>query len=67
MQEYLDFVIYNPEMNQNKLFSEYLKENLFKEITLTVYNLAEQETRLVKITPTIQKDSASLIGAEYKF
>ena len=34
LEEYLDYILYNPQANDNTLFSEYLLKNLGKEIKL---------------------------------
>jgi len=51
LQPYLDFILYNPEMNDNVLFSEFLFKNLTKEVTLSVFNLVSRESRDVTIMP----------------
>ena len=51
LQPYLDYILYNPEMNDNVLFSEFLFKNLTKPLTLSVYNLASRETRDVTMMP----------------
>ena len=35
----LDFIKFNPQQHQGKLFSEYLSENEGKEINLCIYNI----------------------------
>ena len=49
LEPFLDFVLYQPTNDSNRklLFSEYLQENIGKEIILKVYNMIQQGTRLV--------------------
>jgi len=35
----LDFIMYNPIKNGNKLFSEFIKENEGREIAFSIYNI----------------------------
>lgn len=54
LDPFLDYVLYSPAVTgeQKLLFSEYLQENIGKEIILKVYNLIQQGTRLVHIDLT---------------
>lgn len=60
--------MYNPIANGNKLFSEYLAEHEGKEITLRVYNIIQQDTRLVQVK--LHKywgDQTSLLGSTIRY
>ena len=65
----IDFIRYNPhQAGGGKLFSEFLKENEGKEIALQVYNLVQQETRLVKVKLYKEwGDGTSLLGATIRY
>ena len=61
LEPFLDYVIYSPAITGERqlLFSEYLQENIGKELTFKVYNLIQQGTRLVHIdlTALLQRES----------
>lgn len=70
---YLDFILYNPEDNDQVLLSEYLQNSLESSVSLLVYNLVDQESREISIRPRLMSKSDSLLtaknltGAEVKF
>jgi hypothetical protein len=39
LREYVDYIMYNPEVNQKVLLSEYLRAKAGQEVTLVVYNM----------------------------
>jgi hypothetical protein len=45
----LDFIKYYPQHYGNKLFYEYLQANSGQMINLYVYNIIQQDTRIVRI------------------
>ena len=56
LEPFLDFVVYTPKMAEDGcstlLFSEYLIENIGKQLILHVYNLIQQDIRLVHLDLT---------------
>ncbi|TNV74027.1 hypothetical protein FGO68_gene6471 [Halteria grandinella] len=72
LQPYLDFILYNPEANDQTLLSEFLQNSLETPLTLTIYNFINQQTRTVTLTPKLTKHDSilsarSLIGTEVRF
>ncbi|CDW86888.1 golgi reassembly stacking protein [Stylonychia lemnae] len=64
----LDFIRYNPQQHDGKLFSEYLAEHEGKELNIFVYNLIQQDNRLEKVR--LHKDWGehnSLLGATIRY
>eukprot|EP00347_Sterkiella_histriomuscorum_P010274 403376928 len=64
----LDFIMYNPQQHDGKLFSEYLSENEGKELKLWIYNVIQQDNRMVQVT--LNKnwgDKNSLLGATIRY
>ena len=58
IEAFLDFIIYKPVIKEGKqlLLSEYLSENIGKQIVLRVYNIIQQGIRPVTV------DLQGLIG-----
>lgn len=54
LEPFLDYVLYSPAVTGERklLFSEYLQENIGKEVIFKVYNMIQQGTRLVHIDLT---------------
>jgi len=54
LEPFLDYIVYSPSVTGERklLFSEYLLEQVGKEVILKVYNLIQQGTRLVHIDLT---------------
>ena len=64
----IDFIRYNPNQSGGKLFSEYLIENENKDLNIFVYNIIQQDNRLVKVR--IHRDWGehnSLLGATIRY
>ena len=68
IEPHIDFIKYNPEVNNDLLFSEFLAMKEDIEITLVVYNLISRKNRVVAITPNKQWENAdSLLGITIRF
>lgn len=64
----LDFIKYNPQQHDGKLFSEYLAENEGKKLNFWVYNIIQQDNRMVEMS--LNKDwgeKNSLLGATIRY
>ena len=66
--------MYNPEVNENILLSEFLQISRGQEIELDVFNMITEETRSVTIKPKVipslpnaKHSSKELIGADLRF
>ena len=56
LEPFLDFIVYKPKIAEDGcstlLFSEFLVESIGKSIILTIYNMIQQDIRLVHLDLT---------------
>jgi hypothetical protein len=57
IDNFLDFIVYQPNAEHQLLFSEYIMQNAGKTIALRVYNLIQRGTREVEVTLPLLKDA----------
>jgi hypothetical protein len=68
LSEYTDYILYNPEANENTLLSEYLQARRGQDVSLIVYSMVTQETREVSVSLRPQGTTTrEIIGADLKF
>lgn len=60
LEPQLDYIVYSPSVTGERqlLFSEYLVEQMGKEVIMKVYNLIQQGTRMVHIDLTTKRQDA---------
>lgn len=64
----LDFIKYNPVQHEGLLLSEYLSSYEDKEINLCIYNIIQQDVRMVKIVLTRDWGQGNtLLGATIRY